>query len=102
MKFLTYISQPYSIPIGRLLQEEIFSRGYEVKWFCDEAETQKYLSENESLLLSAADVMYYNPDVVLVATNVVPDFFPGLCTVSFFLFLKIIIKFVHWFRMSQI
>jgi len=78
MKFLIYISQPYSIPIGRPLQEEIRTRGYEVKWFCDEVSTQKYLSEDEVLLRTVQEVKEYYPDVVLVATNVVPDFFSGL------------------------
>jgi len=78
MKFLIYISQPYSIPIGRPLQKEIKCRGYVVKWFCDEVETQKYLGKNESLLESVSEVMAYKADVVLVATNIVPDFFPGI------------------------
>ena len=78
MHFLLYISEPYSIPIGRPLQKEIQSRGYEVKWFCDVAETKKHLAKEEQLLHSIAEVKAYNPDIVLVATNVVPDFFPGL------------------------
>ncbi|PTB88043.1 CDP-glycerol glycerophosphotransferase [cyanobacterium G8-9] len=78
MKFLIYISQPYSIPIGRPLQEEIHSRGYAVKWFCDEAQTASYLNVDEYVLGSVAEVKAYQPDVVLVATNIVPDFFPGI------------------------
>ena len=78
MKFLIYISQPYSIPIGRPLQEEIVSRGYEVKWFCDEVSTQKYLSDDEELLHTVQEVKQYHPDVVLAATNIVPDFFSGI------------------------
>ncbi len=78
MKFLIYISQPYSIPIGRPLQEEIRSRGYSVKWFCDEPHTANHLSSEEVLLKSVQEVKTYAPDVVLVASNVVPDFFPGI------------------------
>ena len=78
MKFLIYISQPYSIPIGRPLQDEIRSRGYEIKWFCDEIDTATYLSKDEQLLKTVYEVKAYQPDVVLVATNVVPDFFPGI------------------------
>ena len=78
MRFLIYISQAYSIPIGRPLQSEIKKRGYAVKWFCDEDETQNAFSTNEDVLLSVKDVMTYKPDVVLTATNVVPDFFPGI------------------------
>lgn len=76
--FLIYISQPYSIPIGRPLQKEIKKRGYQVKWFCDEVGTSSYLSKDELVLESIEKVKAYNPDVVLVATNVVPDFFPGI------------------------
>jgi len=78
MKFLLYISQSYSIPIGRPLQEEIRSRGYEIKWFCDEVATQRYLSKDDVLLKTVQEVQMYQPDVVLVATNVVPDFFSGI------------------------
>ena len=77
-RFLLYISQAYSIPICRPLQEEIRKRGYEVKWFCDEEGAQALLTSEESLLESVAEVKAYHPDVVLVATNVAPDFFPGI------------------------
>ena len=77
-RFLFYISQAYSIPICRPLQEEIRKRGYEVKWFCDEEGAQALLASEEYLLKSTAEVKKYRPDVVLVATNVVPDFFPGI------------------------
>ena len=77
-RFLIYISQAYSIPIGRPLQEELRRRGFEVKWFCDEVETREHLGSSEILLTSVKAVKVYNPEVVLVATNVVPDFFPGI------------------------
>ena len=77
-RFLLYISQAYSIPICRPLQEEISKRGYEVKWFCDKDGTQALLTSDEHLLESVAEVKAYHPDVVLVATNIVPDFFPGI------------------------
>jgi hypothetical protein len=76
--FLIYISQPYSIPIGRPLQEEIEKRGFSVKWFCDEEKTKKYFTVKETLLETVNEVLTFNPDVVLVATNAVPDFFPGI------------------------
>jgi len=78
MKFLIYISQPYSIPIGRPLQDEIHSRGYDVKWFCDEIDTATHLTKDEQLLKTVHEVKAYQPDIVLVATNVVPDFLPGI------------------------
>ena len=77
-RFLLYISQAYSIPICRPLQEEIHKRGYEVKWFCDEEGAKIQLASEEYLLESVVEVKAYSPDVVLVATNVVPDFFPGI------------------------
>ncbi len=77
-KFLIYISQPYSIPIGRPLQSEIEKRGFVVKWFCDEEATKKHLSSNESLLISVEEVLTFKPDIVLVASNVVPNFFSGI------------------------
>ena len=77
-RFLLYISQAYSIPICRPLQEEIRKRGYEVKWFCDEEGVEARLTSDEFLLESVTEVKAYHPDVVLVATNVVPDFFSGI------------------------
>ena len=77
-KFLIYISQPYSIPIGRPLQSEIEKIGFIVKWFCDEEATKKHLSSNESLLISVEEVLTFKPDIVLVASNVVPNFFSGI------------------------
>ncbi len=76
--FLIYISQGYSIPIGIPLQEEIEKRGFFVKWFCDEEETKKYFTSKENVLESVDEVLAFNPDVVLVPANVVPDFFPGI------------------------
>jgi len=77
-RFLLYFSQPYSIPICRPLQEEIEARGFEVRWFCDEPLTQKALHKSDRLLKNIDEVKAYNPEIVLVATNVVPDFFPGI------------------------
>ncbi|CAA6819615.1 MAG: CDP-glycerol: N-acetyl-beta-D-mannosaminyl-1,4-N-acetyl-D-glucosaminyldiphosphoundecaprenyl glycerophosphotransferase [uncultured Sulfurovum sp.] len=77
-RFLIYISQPYSIPIGKPLEMEIEKRGYICKWFCDEKLTQDNFSDTSRLLQNVEDVMHYHPDIVLVATNVVPDFFPGI------------------------
>jgi len=77
-KFLIYISQPYSIPIGKPLQNEIEKRGFVAKWFCDEETTKQHFTSSEPLLDSVEDVLKFKPDVVLVATNVVPHFFPGI------------------------
>ena len=77
-RFLIYISQAYSIPIGLPLQEEIEIRGLDVKWFCDETETQEKFFDKTRLLKDVESVLAYKPEVVLVATNEVPDFFEGL------------------------
>ena len=76
--FLIYISQPYSIPIGMPLQHELEKRGFLVQWFCDDIKTQEVFPHKDRLLQSVDAVMAYKPDVVLVATNDVPDFFPGI------------------------
>ena len=77
-KFLLYLSQPYSIPICRPLQAEIERRGLAVRWFCDEPATKAHLDQTARVLHTVAEVKHYQPDVVLVATNVVPHFFSGI------------------------
>ncbi|APA00822.1 CDP-glycerol glycerophosphotransferase [Flavobacterium commune] len=73
-----YISYPYSIPIGKPLQEEIERRGYNIYWFSDLENTKQYFSENEKILHTVKEVMEYNPDIVLTATDNVAYFFPGI------------------------
>lgn len=77
-KFLIYISYSYSIPIGKPLQEEIERRGYKVYWFSDLENTKHYFSENEKILNTVEEVLTYNPDIVLTATDNVAHFFPGI------------------------
>ena len=77
-KFLLYISERYSIPIGKPLQAEIERRGWCVRWFCQTQETATFLSPSEITLERVEDVLAFNPDVVFCSTNVVPDFFPGI------------------------
>lgn len=77
-KFLIYIAHPYSIPIGRPLDAEIKKRGFEAKWFVEIDTTKSKLSKNENLLNTVDEVINYKPDVVLVAANEVPHFFPGI------------------------
>jgi len=78
MRFLLYISQNYSIPIGLPLQVEIEKRGFEVKWFCDENATQKKFSDKKRLFIHVQEVLDYHPDVILSSSNEVPHFFSGL------------------------
>src|SRR5690606_38285896 len=77
-KFLIYISQPYSIPIGKPLEQEIGKRGCQVFWFSDLEYTTSYFPENTPVLNTVEEVLSYDPDIVLTATDLVPDFFPGI------------------------
>lgn len=77
-KFLIYISYPYSIPIGTPIQKELERRGYEVCWFADLNETKRYFKNSETVLNTVDEVMKFNPDIVLTASDHVADFFPGI------------------------
>ena len=77
-KFLIYISQAYGYPIARPLQVEIRKRGYEVVWFNEIKENNKFIRKDEILLNEIKDVFDYNPHIVLVPSNLVPDFIPGI------------------------
>lgn len=77
-RFLFYISYSYSIPIGNPLEKEILSRGYQVKWFSDEPDGAQILADKDNVLNSIQEVMSYNPHILLVSTDYVPDFLPGL------------------------
>lgn len=77
-KFLIYISYSYAIPIGNPLEEEINRRGYNIKWFSDLNEGKLGLEIKTNVLDSPDAIIKYKPDIVLVATDSVPDFFNGL------------------------
>lgn len=77
-KFLIYISHPYSIPIGRPLQQEIERRGYEVYWFSELEYTKSYFEKDTPVLNTVQEVIEYEPHIVLTATDSVADFFPGI------------------------
>ncbi|WP_299779919.1 CDP-glycerol glycerophosphotransferase [uncultured Formosa sp.] len=77
-KFLIYISYSYALPIGNPLEEEIKSRGYDVKWFSDLEDGYKALNTKTNVLKNIKDVVNYKPDIVLTATNYVPDFITGI------------------------
>jgi hypothetical protein len=78
MKFLLYISYNYGFPIVQPLEEEILKRGHTVAWFLEFEESKKKLKSNQKLLNTVAEVINYKPDAVLVASNEVPHFFPGI------------------------
>ena len=78
-KFLIYISYSYAIPIGKPLEDEIKKRGYQVKWFSDhKAAKIKLIDGNFAVLPDIREVLAYKPDIVLTATNDVPDFIKAL------------------------
>ncbi len=77
-RFLIYISHTYALPIGKPLQTEILKRGFEIKWFADEEYTKAYFPEHGELLNTVEEVISYNPDIILIITNDVADFIPGI------------------------
>ncbi|SFS29779.1 UDP-N-acetylglucosamine 2-epimerase [Lutibacter maritimus] len=78
MNFLLYISYDYGFPIVQPLEEEILKRGHTVAWFLEFEESKKKLKSNQKILNTVVEVIAYNPDAVLVASNEVPHFFPGI------------------------
>jgi len=78
-KYLFFVSQDYSFPILRPLQDEILSGGDQVKWFVYGPEVrEEYLLPSESRIVNIDDIIEYQPDAVFVPGNVVPSFIPGL------------------------
>lgn len=77
-KFLIYISYSYALPIGNPLEKEITNRGYTVKWFSDVLDGSIALENKSNVLHKIKDVVAYKPNVVLAATDNVPDFISGL------------------------
>ena len=78
-RYLFFISQDYSFPVLRPLQEKILQRDDEVKWFLygDEV-SENFLHVDEQRLFEIQDVVDYKPDAVFVPGNVVPSFIPGI------------------------
>ncbi|WP_281558791.1 UDP-N-acetylglucosamine 2-epimerase [Thalassomonas sp. RHCl1] len=77
-RYLFFVSQLYSLSIVRPLQKAIRERGDEVAWFLNQKQYADYLNEDEKQLATVQEVMDYNPSAVFVASNTVPDFFPGI------------------------
>lgn len=77
IRFLLYITYPYSIPICKPLEKEILNRGMEVKWYVEDENTKKKFVDGENIL-SIRQAIEYNPHVVLTATDYVADFIPGI------------------------
>jgi len=77
-KFLIYISYSYAIPIGNPLENEIIKRGYTVKWFSDLNDGKRALQAKANVFHKITDVIAYKPDIILTATDSVPDFIKAL------------------------
>lgn len=77
-KFLIYISYSYAIPIGEPLEKEIKKRGFDVFWFSDLENGNNELLKKENSLKNIKEVLNYKPDIVLAATDDVPDFITGI------------------------
>ena len=70
-RYLFFVTQDYSFPILRPLEQAIIQRGDIVQWFVygDEV-NQHYLQPQEKRLLMSEDVIEYAPDAVFVPGNV--------------------------------
>ena len=78
-RYLFFLSQDYSFPVLRPLQDAILARGDEVKWFMYGSEiNMDYLQKEEQRLDNIQKVVDFNPHAVFVPGNVVPSFIPGL------------------------
>ncbi len=77
-KYLLYVSQLYSFSIAKPLNDFIIGNGDKAAWFIAKPEYKKYLHKNAKVLHTIWDVIEYNPCAVFVASNTVPDFFPGI------------------------
>ncbi|MDT8382821.1 MAG: CDP-glycerol glycerophosphotransferase family protein [Gammaproteobacteria bacterium] len=75
-RYLLFVSKLYGYSIVRPVQEAIRARGDEVAWFVHGVSDQ-HLRADERQLKTVAEVMDYQPHAVFVASNWVPDFFPG-------------------------
>tara|TARA_R110002049_G_scaffold253508_1_gene428857 strand:- start:42 stop:1055 length:1014 start_codon:yes stop_codon:yes gene_type:complete len=60
------------------LEQEIIKQGYTVKWFSDLEQGVNALTDRTNVLETIHDVISYNPDIILTATDSVPDFLRGL------------------------
>jgi len=78
LKFLIYISYSYALPIGLPIETEIKKRGYTINWFSDLEDGHDAIKHKSNTLKTIRDVVNYKPDIVLTATDDVPDFITGL------------------------
>ena len=75
--YLFFVTKPYSFPILEPIQAFIEKNECgQVRWFTAST-ARKYQAPGKELH-SSSKVMSFNPDVVIVPGNIVPDFWPGL------------------------
>jgi CDP-Glycerol:Poly(glycerophosphate) glycerophosphotransferase len=76
-RYLFFGNLPYALPILRPLQAAIRARGGEARWMFH-GDGAQFLRPDEPQLATAADVVAWQPQAVIVPGNWVPHFFPGV------------------------
>ncbi len=77
LKYLFFVTKPYSFAILEPIYKYINNANNgETAWFT--ASTAKEIIPNGKLLKTTEEVMAFNPDVVLVPGNIVPNYWPGI------------------------
>ena len=77
MNYLLFATELYALPILRPLAAAIAERGGKSAW-CVPQPLLDHLLDDETALQTAAEAHAFAPNVVLVASNWVPDFLPGI------------------------
>lgn len=77
-KYVLYVSYAYCFPILRPIQDEIRRRGDDAAWFFEKEEDSKQLKPDEKHLKSIKEVFEYDPFAVLVPSDDMYDFLPGI------------------------
>ena len=77
LKWLFFVSKPYSFPILEPIQKMILKMNFgQVKWFIIGSALRHSCPGGQ--LQSNQNVEIYNPDAVIVPGNIVPHYWPGL------------------------
>jgi glycosyltransferase involved in cell wall biosynthesis len=77
-KFILYLSYSYGIPILKPLEKVLKERGFEVAWFLEFENVQKYLNPHDLVLKNTKEVLSFEPSIIFVTSNEVPHYFPGI------------------------
>ena len=80
LRVVLFCEQRYAISILEPLQKESLARGYEVLWFIDSRNIDKFddCEANASWTNSIQDVYDFSPEVIFVPCNIVPYYLPGV------------------------